>query len=189
MTMIEKKATLHIPHFIFKVEEQQRKEWSEAEVKRRTISHRAALRIKDEEVNEILTPSLVKLRGNDNDHEVIDISPGSSENANVIVNEGVVDVGRQAGPGHGHRPVIICRRPARFRHLVQLFSFENVISKSQSKANQTLPLPRKFVEKFIHKSWRDLSLEMELKTGDRLVFKSIIVGLNRMSVTIHRKGS
>ncbi|KAJ1410415.1 glycosyltransferase [Sesbania bispinosa] len=80
---------------------------------------RFRFQIKDEEVNEILTPGLVKLRGNDNDHEVIDINSGSSENTNVIVNKGVVDVGRQAGPGRGHRPMIVCRRPARLRHPVQ----------------------------------------------------------------------
>ncbi|KAJ1381664.1 DNA-binding barrel domain superfamily [Sesbania bispinosa] len=158
---------------------------------------RFRFQIKDEEVNEILTPGLVKLRDNDNDHET--------------------------GPGRGHRPVIICRRPARLRHPMQVFYFEKVISKSQSKGGQTLPLPRKIVEKFIRRYWRDLNLEvhgarrsycckllwrpgsdkdchlgqhwynlvseMELKTGDRLVFKSIIVGLNMMSVTIHHKGS
>ncbi|KAJ1443588.1 DNA-binding barrel domain superfamily [Sesbania bispinosa] len=186
---------------------------------------RFRFQIKDEEVNEKLSPGVVKLRGNDNGHEVIDISSGSSENEDVIVNEIVVDVGRQVGPGRGHRPVIICRRPARLRHPVQLFSFEKVISKSQAKGGQTLPLPRKIVENFIRRYWRDLNLEvrgthrsycckllwrpgsdkdkdchlgkrwynlvteMELKRGDRLVFKSIIVGLNVMSVTIHRKGS
>ncbi|KAJ1437414.1 DNA-binding barrel domain superfamily [Sesbania bispinosa] len=98
--------------------------------------------------------------GNDNDHEVIEISSGSSENANVIVNEGVVDVGRQAGPRRVHCPMTVCRRPTRLRHLVQMFSFENVISKSQSKVGQALPLPRKFVEKFIRKSWRDLILQV-----------------------------
>ncbi|KAJ1382625.1 DNA-binding barrel domain superfamily [Sesbania bispinosa] len=181
--------------------------------------------MKDEEVNEKLSPGVVKLRGNDNGHEVIDISSGSSENEDVIVNDGVVDVGRQAGPGRGHRPVIICRRPARLHHPVQVFSFEKVISKSQAKGGHTLPIPRKIVENFIRGYWRDLNLEvrgtcrnycckllwrpgsdkdkdfhlgkrwynlvteMDLKKGDRMVFKSIIVGLNVMSVTIHRKGS
>ncbi|KAJ1381751.1 hypothetical protein SESBI_44880 [Sesbania bispinosa] len=116
--------------------------------------------MKDEELNQTLTPALVNLSGKlcGDNHEVIHISSGSSENANVVVNEGVIGVGKQTG--RVHRPVIVCRKLERLPRPVRVFSFEKVISKSQSKAGQTLPLPRKLVANFIRKYRNDLILQV-----------------------------
>ncbi|KAJ1381703.1 DNA-binding barrel domain superfamily [Sesbania bispinosa] len=159
--------------------------------------------MKDEALNQTLTPGKVNLSGKicGHNHEVIEISSGSSEDGNVVVNEGVLGVGRQTGR------VIICRKPSKLSRPVRVFSFEK-------------PLPREIVANFIRKYWHDLILqvggrnysckllwrpgsemkdchlgkywyklvnEMELKTRDKLVFKSIMVGLNVMNVTIIRK--
>ncbi|KAJ1376268.1 DNA-binding barrel domain superfamily [Sesbania bispinosa] len=103
----------------------------------------------------------------------------------------------------------------------RVLSFEKVITKSQSKGRQTLPIPRKFVQEFIRRDWSELILkvrrvqhyncklvrrngrekdchlgkpwyklvsDLRLKKGDKVVFETIIKGLNTVNVTIIRKG-
>ncbi|KAJ1408953.1 DNA-binding barrel domain superfamily [Sesbania bispinosa] len=51
----------------------------------------------------------------------------------------------------GRVTAVACRR---------VMSFEKVITKSQSKGRQTLPIPRKFVQDFIRRDWSELILKV-----------------------------
>ncbi|KAJ1443868.1 DNA-binding barrel domain superfamily [Sesbania bispinosa] len=50
--------------------------------------------------------------------------------------------------------------PVLVQHPVRMISFQKVITKYESKVGQTLPLPRKFIQEFVLKSWEELILQV-----------------------------
>ncbi|KAJ1378469.1 DNA-binding barrel domain superfamily [Sesbania bispinosa] len=107
---------------------------------------RFKIEMKDEEMNKIVTPVIPPLRLVNqmlgaNTHGVVIVSVPHNPN-NVRV--GVVN--------HSGRVTTVSPR--------QIMTFEKVITKSQSRGGQTLPMPRKFVQEFIRKYWTELILEV-----------------------------
>ncbi|KAJ1415154.1 DNA-binding barrel domain superfamily [Sesbania bispinosa] len=128
---------------------------------------RFSFEIRDEDSIETLTPALVHRSGrigvinpvivqvisgsNVNDSDSNKNGGGGIENQSRHVNfdagRRVMNFHNQTGPVNEH----VAKR---------VISFEKVITKSQSKAGQPLPLPRKFVQEFIRKNWTELSLQV-----------------------------
>ncbi|KAJ1381362.1 DNA-binding barrel domain superfamily [Sesbania bispinosa] len=163
---------------------------------------RLKIEMKDEELNKTITPTLVNLNQRRGGNRVIVTPPDNPNNVRI----GVVN---QSGRVTAAAPR-------------KVMSFEKVITKSQSRAGQALPIPRKFVQDFIRKKWKKLILQvggsrfyscnlllrpgsdkdchlgkprykfvsdMNLRTGDKVVFRTIIKGLNKVNVDIIRKGN
>ncbi|KAJ1429361.1 DNA-binding barrel domain superfamily [Sesbania bispinosa] len=151
---------------------------------------RFKIEMKDEEINKIVTPVTPPLR-----------HVNQMLGANT---HGVVIVSVPHNPNHVR--VSVVNHSGRVTAVVprQVMTFEKVITKSQSRGGQTLLileveggryysctlLWRPGSEKDCHlgKPWYKLVSDMKLKRGYKLVFRTIIKGLNRVKVDIVRKG-